>query len=87
MAGDQCADVVWRGRGGSRDHRPRTRLRDWCGTGVVLVAIGLGISFLATEQWGLLGTATTIIGALLLASGVGVARVGWKFTLLQVKQL
>ena len=38
--------------------------------GVVLVAIGLAISFLAAEQWGLLGTATTIIGALLLAGGV-----------------
>jgi hypothetical protein len=38
--------------------------------GVVLVAIGLGISFFAVEQWGLLGTATTIIGALLLAGGV-----------------
>jgi len=37
--------------------------------GVVLVAIGLAISFFA-EQWGLLGTATTIIGALLLAGGV-----------------
>jgi hypothetical protein len=35
--------------------------------GVALVAIGLGI---AAEQWGLLGTATTIIGALLLAGGV-----------------
>ena len=31
--------------------------------GVALVAIGLGISFVAAEQWGLLGTATTIIGA------------------------
>src|SRR5689334_24728686 len=38
--------------------------------GVVLVAIGLGISFFATVQWGLLGTATTVIGALLLAGGV-----------------
>ena len=38
--------------------------------GVALVAIGLGISFLAAEQWGLLGTATTIIGALLLTGGV-----------------
>ena len=34
------------------------------------MAIGLGISFFAAEQWGLLGTATTIIGALLLAGGV-----------------
>jgi hypothetical protein len=38
--------------------------------GVALVAIGLAISFFAAEQWGLLGTATTIIGALLLAGGV-----------------
>ena len=38
--------------------------------GVVLVAIGLGISFFAAELWGLLGTANTIIGALLLAGGV-----------------
>ena len=38
--------------------------------GVALVVIGLAISFFASEQWGLLGTATTIIGALLLASGV-----------------
>jgi iron complex transport system permease protein len=38
--------------------------------GVVLVAIGLAISFFAAEQWGLLGTATTIIGALLLGGGV-----------------
>jgi iron complex transport system permease protein len=38
--------------------------------GVALVAIGLGISFFAAEQWALLGTATTIIGALLLAGGV-----------------
>jgi iron complex transport system permease protein len=38
--------------------------------GVALVAIGFTISFFATEQWGLLGTATTIIGALLLAGGV-----------------
>ena len=35
-----------------------------------LVAIGLAISFLAAQQWGLLGTATTILGALLLAGGV-----------------
>ena len=38
--------------------------------GVALVAIGLAISFFAAEQWGLLGTATTIIGALLLAGRV-----------------
>jgi hypothetical protein len=30
----------------------------------------LAISFYAAEQWGLLGTATTIIGAILLAGGV-----------------
>jgi hypothetical protein len=42
--------------------------------GVALVATGLAISFFAAKQWGLLGTATTIIGALLLAGGViGVA--------------
>jgi hypothetical protein len=34
------------------------------------VAIGLAISFFADEQWGLLGTATTIIGPLLLAGGI-----------------
>src|SRR5690348_15181804 len=38
--------------------------------GFVLVAIGLGISFFAARQLGLLGTATTIIGAFLLAGGV-----------------
>ena len=38
--------------------------------GAALVAIRIGISFFAAEQWGLLGTATTIIGALLLAGGV-----------------
>ena len=38
--------------------------------GVALVAIGPTISFVAAEQWGLLGTATTIIGSLLLAGGV-----------------
>jgi hypothetical protein len=38
--------------------------------GVALVAIGLAISFFAAKQWGLLGTATTIIGTLLLAGGV-----------------
>jgi iron complex transport system permease protein len=44
--------------------------------GVALVAIGLGISFLAAEQWGLLGTARTIIGALVVAGGViGLAEV------------
>jgi hypothetical protein len=38
--------------------------------GIVLAAIGLAISFFAAAQWGLLGTAATIIGALLLAGGV-----------------
>ena len=38
--------------------------------GVALVAIGIGISFFAAEEWGLLGTATTVIGALLLAGGM-----------------
>src|SRR5262249_4119727 len=38
--------------------------------GVAFVAIGLAISFFAAEQWCLLGTATTIIGAFLLAAGV-----------------
>ena len=32
--------------------------------GVALVAMGLGIRFFAADQWSLLGTATTIIGAL-----------------------
>jgi hypothetical protein len=42
--------------------------------GIALLAIGLAVSFFVAEQWGLLGTATTIIGALLLAGGViGVA--------------
>jgi len=38
--------------------------------GVALVAIGLAVSFFAAQQWGLLGVANTIIGALLLAGGV-----------------
>ena len=38
--------------------------------GVALVAMGLAVSFYAPEQWGLLGTATATIGALLLAGGV-----------------
>src|SRR5215471_4176390 len=38
--------------------------------GVALVVIGLGISFFVAKQWGLIGTATTIIGAFLLAGGV-----------------
>jgi hypothetical protein len=46
--------------------------------GVALVAIGLAISFFAAKQWGLLGTATTIIGAFLLAGGViGLAEAGF----------
>jgi hypothetical protein len=46
--------------------------------GIALVAIGLGVSFFAAKQWGLLGTATTIIGALLLAGGVvGLAEAGF----------
>src|ERR1700760_4906096 len=35
--------------------------------GFVLAAMGLVISFFAAKQWGLLGTATTIIGGFLLA--------------------
>jgi hypothetical protein len=47
--------------------------------GVVLAGIGLPISFFAAAQWGLLGTATTIIGALLLAGGViGLAEVDFE---------
>jgi hypothetical protein len=38
--------------------------------GVALVLVGLAVTFRASEQWSLLGTATTIIGALLLAGGV-----------------
>jgi hypothetical protein len=41
--------------------------------GVALVAIGLGISFFAAQQWGLLGTATTIIGGLLAGGVIGFA--------------
>src|SRR5262249_62375468 len=37
--------------------------------GVALVAIGLGISFFAAAQWSILGTATTIIGGVLVAGG------------------
>src|SRR5260370_36130074 len=44
------------------------------GLGVALVAIGLGLSFLAAPQWGPVRTCTTIIGALLLARGsIGVS--------------
>jgi hypothetical protein len=38
--------------------------------GVALVLVGLAVTFRASKQWGLLGTATTIIGALLLAGGM-----------------
>ena len=37
--------------------------------GVALVAIGLAVSFGAGERWSLLGTAGTVIGALLLSGG------------------
>jgi iron complex transport system permease protein len=70
MAGDQCADVVWRGRRGSRDLALEPAFTTGAALGVALVAIGLGISFFTAEQWGLLGTATTIIGSLLPSGGV-----------------
>jgi hypothetical protein len=38
--------------------------------GVALVLVGLAVTFRGSEQWRLLGMATTIIGALLLAGGV-----------------
>ncbi len=38
--------------------------------GIAFVLIGVAVTFRASEQWGLLGTATTIIGALLLSGGV-----------------
>jgi hypothetical protein len=38
--------------------------------GVVLLLIGLALTFGAPVQWSLLGTATTIIGALLLSGGI-----------------
>lgn len=38
--------------------------------GVAFVLAGLAITFRGSEQWSLLGTATTIIGALLLSGGV-----------------
>src|SRR5215472_12623592 len=66
----QWADVVWRGRGGSRDHRPRTHLHDRCGTWFRRGGDRPCDLFFAAQQWGLHGTATTIIGALLLAGGV-----------------
>ncbi|HEY1432576.1 MAG TPA: hypothetical protein VGF39_13245 [Stellaceae bacterium] len=38
--------------------------------GAAFVLIGLAVTFRGSEQWSLLGTATTIIGALLLSGGV-----------------
>jgi hypothetical protein len=38
--------------------------------GVAFVLLGLAVNFRGSEQWSLLGTATTIIGALLLSGGV-----------------
>ncbi len=38
--------------------------------GVAFVLVGLAVTFRGSEQWSLLGTATTIIGALLLSGGV-----------------
>ncbi len=38
--------------------------------GAAFVVVGLAVTFRASEQWSLLGTATTIIGALLLSGGV-----------------
>ncbi len=38
--------------------------------GTAFVLVGLGVTFRGSEQWSLLGTATTIIGALLLSGGV-----------------
>jgi iron complex transport system permease protein len=38
--------------------------------GVAFVLIGLAVTFRGSEQWSLLGTAATIIGALLLSGGV-----------------
>lgn len=38
--------------------------------GVMLSLIGLAIVFCGSEQWSLLGTATTVIGSLLLSGGV-----------------
>jgi hypothetical protein len=40
------------------------------GLGALFVLGGLAVSYRLTEQWSLLGTANTIIGALLLAGGV-----------------
>jgi iron complex transport system permease protein len=38
--------------------------------GIAFVLVGLAVTFRGSEQWSLLGTATTIIGALLLSGGV-----------------
>ena len=38
--------------------------------GVAFVLVGLAVTFRGSEQWSLLGTATTIIGAFLLSGGV-----------------
>jgi iron complex transport system permease protein len=38
--------------------------------GLAFVAVGLAVTFRGSPQWSLLGTATTIIGALLLSGGV-----------------
>ncbi len=38
--------------------------------GVAFVLVGLAVTFRDSEQWSLLGTATTIIGALLLSGGI-----------------
>jgi iron complex transport system permease protein len=38
--------------------------------GVTLVLIGLGVIFAGSDQWSLLGTAITVIGALLLSGGM-----------------
>jgi hypothetical protein len=38
--------------------------------GVAFVLVGLAVTFRGSEQWSLLGTATTIIGTLLLSGGV-----------------
>jgi hypothetical protein len=38
--------------------------------GVAFVLVGLAVTYRGAEQWSLLGTATTIIGALLLSGGV-----------------
>jgi len=37
--------------------------------GIALVLIGLAVTIRGPEQWSLLGTATTVIGVLLLRAG------------------